>query len=45
MMNNTMLMSRMMAEDCGAPELRSPYTSGVRRTRSFWGWFMRRLRA
>ncbi len=29
-MMNTMMMSRMMAEDCGAPELRNSNNSAMR---------------
>lgn len=38
MMNmNTMMMSRIMAEDCGAPELRNPENGAMRHT----GWLSR----
>lgn len=38
-MMNTMMMSRMMADDCGAPELRNLKNSAMRLN----GWFTRLL--
>ena len=39
---NTMMMSRVLAEDCGAPELRSPVVGGMR-SRSRLAGFLRRI--
>ncbi len=38
---NTMMMSRVLAEDCGAPELRSPLVGGIRGKSRLTGFLKR----
>ena len=39
---NTMMMTRMMAEDCGVPELRGYSSNGSERS-GLIGWFLKLL--
>ena len=39
---NTMMMTRMMAEDCGVPELRGSNSNGSERS-GLIGWFRKLL--
>ena len=43
MMMNNMMMSAILAEDVGAPEIRSPYNSGMRSTESWLTKFFGKL--